>query len=269
MTSPRPTRSDLARLARTPRWLGLLAVAIAFAVIAGLLGMWQWDRTQDVLNAERAARAEPVDIHEVIADGAIPNESIGRPVWAVGEYDAAGQLLIRDRDCAGQSGYWVLTPLRLGSGEMLGVLRGCVTSADDPATVPPAGTVTVSGVVHPDERFYADAAPSDGVGLAIRSADAGWADAGSADAGGAGSVIPGFVMLTAQEPATGTLPVPVPPTVQTGDVAFPLQNFFYAIQWWVFALFGFVAWARWLWVEAADTAAAGVNGEQDAVPSGT
>ena len=46
------------------------------------------------------------------------------------------------------------------------------------------------------------------------------------------------------------VPVPVPPTVQVGDVAFPLQNFFYAIQWWVFALFAVVVYARWLYLDA-------------------
>jgi hypothetical protein len=31
-------------------------------------------------------------------------------------------------------------------------------------------------------------------------------------------------------------------------VPFPLQNFFYAIQWWVFALFIAGAYLRWLWL---------------------
>jgi hypothetical protein len=35
-----------------------------------------------------------------------------------------------------------------------------------------------------------------------------------------------------------------------GDVAFPLQNFFYAVQWWVFALFAVVVYARWLYLDA-------------------
>ena len=41
-----------------------------------------------------------------------------------------------------------------------------------------------------------------------------------------------------------------PPTVQVGDVPFPLQNFFYAIQWWVFASFAVVVYARWLYLDA-------------------
>jgi cytochrome oxidase assembly protein ShyY1 len=38
--------------------------------------------------------------------------------------------------------------------------------------------------------------------------------------------------------------------VQTADVPFPLQNFFYAVQWWIFAAFGLVFYLRWLWIEA-------------------
>ena len=32
----------------------------------------------------------------------------------------------------------------------------------------------------------------------------------------------------------------------TAEVGFPLQNFFYAIQWWVFALFAVTIYIRWL-----------------------
>ena len=31
---------------------------------------------------------------------------------------------------------------------------------------------------------------------------------------------------------------------------FPLQNFAYAFQWWIFALFAMVVYARWLYVDA-------------------
>jgi cytochrome oxidase assembly protein ShyY1 len=55
-----------------------------------------------------------------------------------------------------------------------------------------------------------------------------------------------------QGPATqdATDPLIVPPTVQVGEVPFPLQNFFYAIQWWVFAAFAMFVYARWLYLDA-------------------
>jgi hypothetical protein len=49
-----------------------------------------------------------------------------------------------------------------------------------------------------------------------------------------------------QKPVTANAPEWVPPTISTGDVAFPLQNFFYAIQWWIFALFAVAVYVRWL-----------------------
>jgi hypothetical protein len=38
--------------------------------------------------------------------------------------------------------------------------------------------------------------------------------------------------------------------VQTSGVPFPLQNFGYAFQWWVFALFVVFAYVRWLSLDA-------------------
>jgi cytochrome oxidase assembly protein ShyY1 len=52
------------------------------------------------------------------------------------------------------------------------------------------------------------------------------------------------------EPSEPNALVIVPPTVQVGDVPFPLQNFFYAIQWWIFAAFAIFVYARWLYLDA-------------------
>jgi cytochrome oxidase assembly protein ShyY1 len=62
----------------------------------------------------------------------------------------------------------------------------------------------------------------------------------------------GFVVLTLQDPVNDSMPLPVPPTIATADVAFPLQNFFYAIQWWIFALFAVALYLRWIFVSARE-----------------
>jgi cytochrome oxidase assembly protein ShyY1 len=33
-------------------------------------------------------------------------------------------------------------------------------------------------------------------------------------------------------------------------VAFPLQNFVYAFQWWLFGVFALGVYGRWLWLES-------------------
>lgn len=240
-----PSRAAaMLRLARTPRWLLLLGLLIALIVGATLLGRWQWERTQDILAAERAAAAEPIPVDQAL-DGAVeelPSESIGRPVTAAGTYDADRQVAVPNRSLDGSPGSWIVTGLRLPDGSLVPVLRGWVAADDAASTTVPEGDVTIAGVLQPDEIFYADAPVTSGSVAAISRQSLGqaWSE----------SVPPGFVVLAQQEPLSEPAPRPVPPTVQTADVPFPLQNFFYAFQWWIFAAFGVFLYLRWLWIEA-------------------
>ncbi len=232
------------RLALTPRWLAA-AVGVLLAVAVCLVaGRWQWQRTQDVLAAERAAAAAPAPIEQVLPAGStdLPGDEIGRAVILTGAYDPAYQVTVPNRVHEGGAGVWVVTGLRLADGSVVAVLRGSLPSADDPGAQVPAGTVTVDGVLQPDEAFYADAADTPGqvaavVGTRLASQ---WATA----------LLPGHVTLVDQVPADEPAPSPVEPSVSTADVPFPLQNLFYAFQWWIFAAFAVAAYLRWLWLEA-------------------
>ena len=233
------------RLALTPRWLVVAVVLLALIVAASFLGRWQWDRTQAILAVERAAIAEPVDVRTVLADPVtdpLPNEAIGRPVTATGTYAPDRQVLVANRALDGAAGAWVVTGLRTADGALVPVLRGWVTGPDDPAAVVPDVEVIVSGILQPDEVFYEGAAPVDGQIVAIsQDALAGvWGE----------DVTPGFVVLQSQTPETPPAPTPVPSTIDVADVPFPLQNFFYAFQWWIFAAFGVFLYLRWLRIEA-------------------
>lgn len=240
----RPTAGDLGRLAITPKWLGMAGVLVAFLAVCLVAGHWQWTRTQDILAAERAAQSAAIAVEDVAQPSeSLPNAQIGRPVTARGEYVAPDQVIVMQRSLDGQPGIWVLTPLRLPDNSVVGVLRGWLPNAQSPGVVPPAGTVVVHGVMHPDERFYAGAESAPGTTVSV-------ATQRLADAWG-GNVRPGFIMLASQEPTSPSDPKAVPPTVRADDVGFPLRNFGYAIQWYLFALFAIVVFGRWLWLDAA------------------
>lgn len=226
-------------LIRTPRWVALGLLALVFALAAIGLGRWQWDRSTDIIRAEQVARAEPVDIVTVTAVGEeFENPLIGRPVTASGEYVADQQTAVLSRTVDGPAGVWVLTPLLLEDGTAIAVVRGWAPSIQDAQV--PSGDVTVTGIWHPNERFYRDEPYRDDGVLAISSERLRerWQL----------PLRPGFIMLTQQQPASDLRAVPQ--TVQTADVPFPIQNVFYAVQWFVFA--GFAAWVyfRWLRLEA-------------------
>jgi cytochrome oxidase assembly protein ShyY1 len=247
----KPAASDVLRLALTPRWLVLGAVALGFIVGAILLGRWQWDRTQEILASERAALSQPVAIESVFPAGTplppdVPGEQVGRPVIVSGTYEPAMQVFVVNRELKGQPGVWVVTGVRLADGRIAAVLRGWTTEQGDITSHVPPGQVKVTGILQPDEPFYADASNSAGTVAAI--AHDALAKTWNAE------VLPGYTTLTVQEPPIDAAPAPVPPTVQTSDVAFPLQNFVYAFQWWIFAIFAAAIYLRWLLLEARDAA---------------
>jgi surfeit locus 1 family protein len=227
------------RLAATPRWIALGLLALVFALAALALGRWQWDRTQDIVLAEQAARAEPVDIRTLVEVGEdFDNPLIGRPVLARGAYLAGSQTVVLNRSLDDEAGVWVLTPLRFDDGTAIAVLRGWSPSIDD--IEPPSGIVNVAGIWHPNERFYRDEPMSqDGV-MAISSERLRerWEL----------PLLPGYIMLTKQEPESNL--AAVPQTVRTADVPFPVQNAFYAVQWLVFAGFAGFVYFRWLRLES-------------------
>jgi cytochrome oxidase assembly protein ShyY1 len=222
------------RLLFTPRWLArsLLGVVLLAACVA--LGVWQWDRAQATLDAEYAALEVPVSVGDLAPAGAdLPGENVGRPVFATGRY-AEPPLYVSNRSLDGRKGFWVLSPLDLADGSQVAVLRGWLPEI---ANVP-IGDVTVNGVMQPYENFYADSTAKNGVIVSMSRDEivAAW----GAD------VRAGIVNLNSQEPALAGDPIPVPSTVQLGGVGFPLQNFFYALQWLIFA--GFVVFFWWRWI---------------------
>ncbi|HAN70142.1 MAG TPA: hypothetical protein DCQ36_00930 [Actinobacteria bacterium] len=236
---------SMLRLALTPRWLVIGLFLVALMVGATLLGRWQWDRTQTILVAERAAAAQPIAVGEALGDPVtqpLPAESIGRPVFADGQYEVDRQAVVVSRSLDGEPGSWIVTGLRISDGTLVPVLRGWVESGDSAAAAVPSGEVRVEGILQPEEIFYAGApATAEAISAIARdSLERAWGE----------QVPPAFVVLTSQQPSPAPAPMPVPPTVQTADVPFPLQNFFYAFQWWIFAAFGAFLYVRWLRIEA-------------------
>lgn len=241
----RPSAKALLQQASTPRWLLVFLALIAFVIATIFLGIWQWDRTNDILRAERAAAAEPIALSELLNDdNTWDNNNIGRPVVLDGNF-TDDQLALPNREFDQQVGEWIVTRFDTANNS-IAVVRGWLPN--DPASPAhaPISTVPtqVSGVLHPDEEFYDGANLDAIVTMDHQALERVWNT----------ELVPGYVMLQDYPieliPADASAPVIVPPTVDVGDVAFPLQNFFYAFQWWLFGLFAIAVYFRWLWVDA-------------------
>ncbi len=239
----RPSAHQVWRTAITPRWLLALAALVAFIVACFFLGQWQWNRTQDILAAERASVAQPVDLREIVnADQTWENANIGRQVIVNGEF-TGDEVLLPNRTYRGEAGTWTITRFQLNSGESIAVVRGWLPNDEisPPIRLEPT---QIAGVLHPNEDFYEGANTDRIVTISAPALAEEWGT----------RLIDGYVMLQELDPvllaADAPAPVIVPPTVQVGDAPFPLQNFFYAIQWWIFAAFAIFVYGRWLYLDA-------------------
>ena len=240
------------RLAFSAKWLVRAGLGVLLIIGFIFLGRWQWDRTQGVLAAERAALAQQVAVDELNPVGRpIVSETVGRAVSARGQYLTDQQRFVVHRSLNGKSGVWVVTPLQLGDGSRIAVMRGWLPSAKAPGVMAPTGEVDITGVLQADESFYKES-PPDGSNVAAISRQSLQLGATARD---------GFIRLSTQTPLTNPAPVPVPAVAQQGSAPFPLQNFFYAIQWWIFSLFVVGVYLRWLWLDAHDISHSRLNSE--------
>ncbi|MFG1819111.1 SURF1 family protein [Kribbella sp. NPDC049174] len=242
-------RPPLWRVVLTPRWLGLLVLALAIAAVMSVMGVWQLEVYQSKTAAATAKRAEgaPIALQSLFSiDEGLPAKAVGRRVTVSGEWGPAkDQLLISDRRHGDQDGFWVVTPLMLNttsagspSAGAVMVVRGWVSSVTDPATKAPSGPVALSGAVAASEAQDASGDAANGrvlqslrIPTIVHMVDYRIYDAfvvqSSIDSG------------TTPQPAPAVVPAPSPPTDHAG-----LRNVAYAFQWWIFAAFTLWMWTR-------------------------
>ena len=255
-------RHDVYRFLLDPRWLALAAAVLLLATACVRLGFWQLsqlhDRVAENSVIERNLSAAPVEVLTLSGpDDSVTGSEEWRPVIAAGRYDPAEQLLVRYQTNGGARGVDVLTPLVTEDGTAVLVDRGFLEApsgtpdlADVPA--PPAGEVTVTGWLREDSDAPSDATTAaDGTVRAISSA----ALAGELPY----PLAAGWVQADAEDPpAAQPLTGPEQPELDSGP------HFFYAMQWWFFALLAVAGYGYFAWDEAhpARRRSAGPSGER-------
>ncbi|HEV7148972.1 MAG TPA: SURF1 family protein [Pedococcus sp.] len=213
------------------RWLGALAVALAFAAAAFFLGRWQWGRYED-----KSARANQINSHyyatprpvqDVLKTGPLPPSAEWTRVSMHGRYAVQSTMVVRNRPHQGAYGYEVVVPFADTSGRTVLVDRGWVLNAQNAATLPsfpaaPGGEVTVTGWLRPTEPSLGRVMPA-GQLASINLTEA--SRAVGTPLGG------GYVILQSERLADGSSP-PRPVSLDPPDTDLgPHQA--YAFQWWL------------------------------------
>ncbi len=225
------------RFAFNRRWFGYLGIAVLFAIGCVLLSNWQFDRRDEALvevtRIEQNYDATPTPISEALpALDEFDADLKWTPVTMTGTYLVDEQLLVRNRPYGGQPGFEVLTPLLLTDGSVFIVDRGWVAPGaeqdlPDEVPAPPSGEVTVVAHLKAGEPSLAGrTAPAGQIPtIQLHEIDALISQPMYTEAYG---------LLASESPAAAVRPAAAPkPEPDEGP------HLSYAVQWIVFALFGF------------------------------
>ncbi len=231
------------RFALSRRWLGYLALAVAFAVACAGLAAWQLAR-RDEARAE-IARVEanwdstPRPIGDVLPTlSAFDIADKWMPVAVSGRYLTDQQLLVRGRPLDGNAGFEVLVPLQLSDGNVFVVDRGWLPTGntkDAPDTIPAAPTGIVSVVVRlkaSEPTVLGRSAPAGQIAT-VNLPDV-------ASRVGKPTYTGAYGLMASENPAQATRPTPA-----AKPIADEGPHLSYAFQWVAFAIMGFVGlgWA--------------------------
>jgi cytochrome oxidase assembly protein ShyY1 len=171
--------SDVLAVLKKPAWWGLL-LALPFAMALCMVAAdWQWDRYErrsaEQARADAVESTTPVPLPGALPPGQdLPASALFQPVTASGVYDPQ-TVLIRNRSLDEERGQWVVSPLRLTDGSVVMVLRGWQAAtretAQEPAVPPPpAGAVTVTGVLQAPEPKRGPGILSNGEATSLNTA---------------------------------------------------------------------------------------------------
>ena len=216
----------------TVRWLLSHLFVLAMVVVMVNLGFWQLRRLDErqADNAAVRAASEQValDLVSVADVSSVPEYTAA---VAVGTYEIEYELLVANRSFEGASGFWLVTPLQLTDGRTVAVVRGWVprlvtAGVDERPTSPPAGTVTVEGLLFESVSGgrVADVGEGETPQLSRMDLDRYEEVTGL-------EVADRWLRLRTQEPMqAGDLPAPVPPPALDEG-----PHLSYAVQWFFFS----------------------------------
>ncbi len=231
---------SLIRHALQPRWLGYLALAVVFAVITSLFGLWQWDRREqavaEINRVEANYDLSAVAFSELLPAGVSWDDDLRwRSVIIEGRYRPEDTTLVRTRPRIGQVGFEVLIPFGTLDGQVILVNRGWVPSGesdDVPDLVPeaPSGVVTVTGRLFPSEPLIPGRSAPEGQ-IATIHLDS------LAETLDSSLEKRAYVALTEEDPAVSPTPL-----LLDRPVADEGPHLSYTFQWFLFGILGFIAW---------------------------
>lgn len=228
------------KLARRPKWIALLILALTVAGVFAAMGQWQLERAvEEAIVVERDTETPTPLVDLAEPQQVMTSDASGRIVTVDGSWVEGDELVMTGRQTltevnGSRDGDWVVRHLRTADGASLAVAVGVLPEG---ASIPnlDQGAATLTGRYVPSESPQTSNFEA-GERTAIAVADLVnlWPEPGP--------IYSGYLVLS--EAPEGFATIPAPPPVIEGQLN--LLNVFYAIEWVLFGGFAVYLWWRLL-----------------------
>jgi cytochrome oxidase assembly protein ShyY1 len=224
-------------VARRPRWIGALLLALAVAGGFAALGQWQLSRS-----IEGGPPAVDTEVVTPLSELAEPQQPMVDEGYRLAETDVrfvpGDYLVLTDRLTPDGLGFWVVGHASVPDGASLAVALGWTGDADAAASA--ISQLQQSPPTHVTGRYLPSESPTESdlesgrrSALAVPELINLWSEAPD-------GVYAGY--LIADEAPAGLDVIDAPPP--STEVSYNLLNLFYALEWVVFAGFAVFLWYR-------------------------
>lgn len=227
-------------VARRPKWIGALLLALAIAAGFAALGQWQFSRAIEGGTVTEEQTETVVPLGDIATpQGPMPSDTIGQLVRFEAEWIASDYLTLSGRSNLAEPGYWVVGHAVVSDGASIAVAVGWASDADVADTAirslqETPSSPSISGRYLPSESPQeSDFEAGIRSALAVSELVNIW---GTVPNG----VYHGYVVLDA--PVAGLEQIDSPPP--STEVSVNLLNVFYAAEWVIFAGFAVFLWWR-------------------------
>lgn len=126
----------------TARWLKYIAMTMIVVIACVCLALWQKDRREqretEIATINANYSADPVDITQLLPSSSaqLDESDEWKQVALEGEYLGEDTVLARNRTVNDQTGFYVVVPFELDTGETIAVVRGWIADADKVPAAP-------------------------------------------------------------------------------------------------------------------------------------
>ncbi|UTT61420.1 SURF1 family protein [Microcella humidisoli] len=250
--APVPSLPPFWRVARRPRWIAALLLALGVAGGFAALGQWQLERSLESTVVDERETESPVPLESVAEPQQVmTTDASGRLVTVSGEWMPGDDLVVTGRlsgddgsGAAGEPGDWVIRHVVTEGGASLAVAVGYGPVGAGIPTLP-VGEADLTGRYVPSESpQISDFEAGERTAIAVAELVNLWAEPGP--------VFSGYLVLDDAPAGLETIAAP-PPEQQT---ELNLLNLFYAIEWVIFGGFAIYLWWRLVRDEQEKIAAA-------------